>query len=225
MRYFKYDGPTPDLSELRKQYNRADRPLCWVSILRKLGTVVFFLVFIGSFAGIIYLIHLIMPQEEGIFGLILSMLGWICWVSLALPISAIIGCLAAAPLWNVGVKQEKQIQREALQKACDHLRPFYGFREPCLVTKCYRSSDAKWNRHDVCIYIVEDELRITANLQYGFFHPEKDLGCYGLTLQEITMQNGHFRDVPAIELEADGVSFLLSCAARPFIEKQFLERR
>jgi hypothetical protein len=92
------------------------------------------------------------------------------------------------------------------------------------VTKCYCSSDKRFTRHDVCIYVVEDELRITANLHYGFFDPKRDLGCYCMAPQEICLSETRHEDRPAIELTVDGVSFALGIKAKSFVEKYVVVR-
>lgn len=92
------------------------------------------------------------------------------------------------------------------------------------MTKCYRSSDKRFDRHDVCLFVVGDELRITANLHYGFFDPKRDLGCYGLTRQEIRLADAQYKDRSAVELVADGVTFTLGSKARTFVEKNFQVR-
>ena len=113
------------------------------------------------------------------------------------------------------------MKKEIFSKACAHLRDFYGLREPYIITKCYDSSDSQFKNHDVCIFFVQDELRITADLKNGFLHGERDLGCYIFEQNEISLfkqQNGKHLSVL---LKADDTFFLLGYRAKSFIEKNF----
>jgi hypothetical protein len=47
------------------------------------------------------------------------------------------------------------------------------------------------------------------------------LGCYSFLRQDILLKDALFRDTPAVELQADGVSFILSRNAISFIKKHF----
>lgn len=224
MRYFKYDGPMVDIELLKKRHRelsedakKARRRANW---LHRLGTVVFVLVSLAVFAGLLFLILRFRPRSDGI---VWQILDWICGIVLtgvSVILSAIIGVLAAAPLWNRYGKSEKELTRKLLHDAGEYLREFYGFREPYLVTKCYQSSDSRFSRHDVCIYVVEEELRLTANLHYGFFDPKRDLGCYALTREEICLSDTQHKDRPALELRCGELTFLLGQKARTFITKQ-----
>ena len=139
-------------------------------------------------------------------------------------LAAIAAAVAASPLWGKRQNTEKALLREALSVACTELKAFYQFQKPFLVTKCYRSSDRRFDRHDVCMFVVGDELRITANLHYGFFDPKRDLGCYCLSRREITLSDTQHKDRSAVELQADGVSFLLATQAAAYIKKMFLKQ-
>lgn len=114
------------------------------------------------------------------------------------------------------------ISRNALSKACAHLREYYGIKEPCIVTKCYESSDIRFTNHDVCIFFVDDELRITANIKYGFFHGKKDLGCYSFNADEIVLKKIQGENFLIAELKCGEVVFRMGYRAKSFIEKKFL---
>lgn len=132
--------------------------------------------------------------------------------------------LAALPFWAKKWTRREEIIKEHLHKACATLREYYDFREPFLVTKCYSCTDRKFDRHDVCLFVVEDELRITANLHNGFLHPDRVLGCYGLTRQEIALSPAMHKEHKALQLEADGVTFLLGTRAQKFINTNFFNK-
>lgn len=226
MRYLKYDGEIPNIENLQKKgaelsgtVNRHRRRAKWLGTL---GTVVFWVLFGILGAGQVFLINLIFPDEEGVVWVIVDFVAKGILYGFAFILAAILGAVAAAPLWGKRQKTEKTLLREVLSDACAELRMFYQFQEPFLVTKCYRSSDRRFDRHDVCMFAVGDELRITANLHYGFFDPKRDLGCYCLTRDEIVLSDTQYKDRPAVELQAEGVSFVLAAQAAAYIKKMFL---
>ena len=67
--------------------------------------------------------------------------------------------------------------------------------------------------HDVCIFIAEDELRLTTDLVRGFLHGERDLGCYAFKQSEITLSKQKNGNHLVAELRADNVVFLLGYRA------------
>lgn len=226
MRYFKYDGEIPNIESLRKKgrelsgaMNRHRRR---GKYLGTLGTVVFWVLFGLLGAGQVFLINLIFPEEEGVIGVVVGFVAKGILYGFAFILAAILGAVAAAPLWGKREHAEKALLREALSDACAQLREFYGLQEPFLATKCYRCDDRRFDRHDVCMFVVDNELRITANLHYGFFHPKRDLGCYGLTRQEISLADTQYKDRAAVELRAEGIGFVLAPQARAFIQRYFL---
>ena len=228
MRYFQYDGEIPSIEVLRKKgmklsaaMNRNRRR---AGLLGALGTVVFWVLFLVLGGAQIFLINWIMPGEEGIVWVIVDFVGKGILYGFAFILAAIAAAVAASPLWGKRQNTEKALLREALSVACTELKAFYQFQKPFLGTKCYRSSDRRFDRHDVCMFVVGDELRITANLHYGFFDPKRDLGCYCLSRREITLSDTQHKDRSAVELQADGVSFLLATQAAAYIKKMFLKQ-
>lgn len=228
MRYFKFDGAWPDIQLLKdqsailatiqqKQRRREKR-------LGRIGCVVSSLISIGTFIGFLRLIQLLAPSEASTLVIILYGLLGLLGIGVSLFVAPLIGALAAIPFWRSNRKQETYQRQEFYNRACGMLREYYEFREPFLVTKCYASSDRKFDRHDVCLFIADGELRITANLHYGFFDPKRDLGCYGLTRQEIRLQDTEHKDRPAVQLQAEDLTFTLGCRAKAFIENDFLGR-
>lgn len=222
MRYFRYDGPTADVSDLKQHYaglsakeQARRRRFLW---LHRLGTVVFWLLFLASFFGFVLLIRKIKPVSDSVLDAILHTILSVCLGFFALIFSAALGALAAAPLWGKKADCEKALRRKLLSQACGELRQFYGFQEPFLVTKCYRASDRRFNRHDVCLFLVDGKLRLTVNLHYGFFDLRRDLGCYEFDFSEIELLPGRYKEREAVELRFGEITFLLGQQARSFIE-------
>ena len=222
MRYFRYDGPAANVSDLKQHYaglsakeQARRRRFLW---LHRLGTVVFWLVFLAAFIGFALLIRKIDPVSDSVLDAILHPILLIGLGFVALILSAVLGALAAAPLWGKKADSEKALRRKLLSQACGDLRQFYGFQEPFLVTKCYRASDRRFDRHDVCLFLVDGKLRLTVNLHYGFFDLRRDLGCYEFDFSEIELLPGRYKEREAVELRFGEITFLLGQQARSFIE-------
>ena len=88
----------------------------------------------------------------------------------------------------------------------------------------FNSTDKKFANHDVCIFVVGDELRITTNLVQGFLHGERDLGCYAFKKEEITLSKHNDGNHLIAELKANKIVFLLGYRAKGFINKFFLQK-
>lgn len=225
MRYFKYSDPWPEIENEKERYNRMQHDMARITRRRnKLGNVVFWFVFVLCTVVSIWHWCIILDFGEGVLELFICAIDFVPIVFMSIILSAILGVIVASLFWDAKGQACRMKLQQIMQRTTEHLRSFYQLNEPCVVTKCYRCSDRKWDRHDICLFIVADELCITTNLKHGFFHPYKDLGCYCLSRQEITWKDGQFRELPALELEADGVSFLISRNAisiiRSFIEAE-----
>ena len=218
MRYFKYGGPGPELEKEKVCYKQFLQNMNRLSVRRhKTGNIVFWTIFLLCAVGLIYLWFSILPFDDSLGDMILCIIVCMFCIPLSLFASAILEAIVASIFWNSGKEVYRMKLQQIMQDATEHLRVFYQFCEPCLITKCYQCSDPKWNRHDVCLFVVDDELRITTNLKNGFFHPDKDLGCYCFSKEEISLTDGQFRDIQAIELAAECISFLLSRNAISYI--------
>lgn len=138
------------------------------------------------------------------------------------------GVLTAAltmPLWKkVDSFHIPSMKKAIFSKACTHLRDYYQLQEPYIITKCFDATDKKFRNHDVCIFIVEDEIRITADLVHGFLHGERDLGCYAFKLNEISLAKQQRGNHLVAELRADSNIFLLGYRARGFINQNFIAK-
>ena len=225
MRYFKYKGSqTTEKVALREQYKvltkeekrlvRKDR------FLNTLGNVVFYTIFIVSFGCCFWGLKQI-PVPEKLFEIIMCHIGKFILGAVALFLCIIISAFVALPIFSNN-EGKQLIYQKFLAKACEHLREYYGLQEPCIVTKCYDASDKKFKNHDVCIFVVGDELRITTNLKHGFFYEERDLGCHAFLRDEITLTKIEGEKFLMAELRAGETTFLLGYRAKGFIEKNFL---
>ena len=225
MRYFKYKGlQTTEketqkalLAELTKEEKRLIRK---DKLLGTLGSIVFFTVFLGGFACCVWGLKQI-PFPERLFEVIMRHIANFILGAVGFVLCLIIGALVSMPICSKNIGQ-RLIHQKYLAKACEHLREFYGLQEPCIVTKCYDASDKKFKNHDVCIFVVGDELRITTNLKNGFFQEEKDLGCHAFLRDEVTINKIEGEKFLMAELRAGETTFLLGYRAKGFIEKNFL---
>ena len=231
MRYFRYENINKtETKALKGQYaeltKEEKRLACKEKILDTVAVILFFIICAGCFIGCLFLLKKI-PISQNAFVAVLETLGIIFLGFAALIFSILLGSIGASPIWDRTAKSYKKrrskMSQIVLSNACAHLREYYELQEPCIVTKCYESSDKKFKNHDVCIFVVDDELRITVNLKNGFFHGEKDLGCYAFGLEEISLSTKQSEKFTiAAELRADQTVFLLGYRAKAFIEKHFI---
>lgn len=226
MRYFKCKKTNvPENAALREQYKKLaeDEKKSYrkEKVLNALAIIVLISVAGICFVGCGIAIGQI-PKPENWLLVIFFAVGEGILFFIALTVSVIIGMLASAPIFNKLSTDRRVIEKDILSKACAYLREYYELQEPCIVTKCYHSSDEKFINHDVCIFVVGDELRITVNLKHGFFHSENDLGCYAFKVDEISVAKQEGEKFLIAELKADDTVFLLGYRAKSFIEKNFI---
>ncbi len=105
------------------------------------------------------------------------------------------------------------------KRACKHLRRFYGVCEPHLITKCYHADDKALIGRDLCLFFTDGALRITADLNYGFLNLEKDLGCYVIPCDEISVSKISYMHHDAAECHAEGHTFILGIRAEKYINE------
>ncbi len=226
MRYFKYyDTSKTEKAALKKQYAELTKEEQRIARKEKtqriIGISVFAIVAAVCFVASL-LVILEIPEPKNLFLNILINIGKSLITLIAVIISLIIGALAASPIFKIADSKHKTMKKQILSEACLHLREYYKLGEPCIVTKCYESSDKKFTNHDVCIFVVEDELRITVNLLHGFFNGENDLGCYVFKRDEISVTKKQGEKLLIAELKAGDMVFLLGYRAKRFIENNFI---
>ncbi len=220
MRYFKCDTikteereiiiePIPLSSEEKKRARQS-------KFLGFSSSVVFFIVS-GLFllGGIFMIIQIPIPHSTL---LKISVIGLkLIFVIVVFIVSLLLGALASSPLSSMSQKKSVIPKNTVYDKTILYLQGYYGYNEPCIVTKCYESSDKAFKNRDVCIFFTDNDLRITADLKHGFSKRERDLGCYAFKPDEISTAyiQGEFL---ITELKTEGVSFRLGRRAKKFIE-------
>ncbi|MBQ9716023.1 MAG: hypothetical protein IJV77_06415 [Clostridia bacterium] len=227
MRYFKYKNTNKNNNNAWKEH--------WASLTkdekrmvkkekywRRFSSVVTFILFISFVIAINCLLKTIPRPAVGwqeVFVVAGTVIAWF----VLLAISGFFTYWITYPLWKkVGSFNIPLMKKEIFSKACAHLRDFYGLREPYIITKCYDSSDSQFKNHDVCIFVVEDELCITTDLINGFLYGDRDLGCYALKKEEIVLSKKRNANLLIAEVTSKEISFLLGYRAKSFIEKNFL---
>lgn len=226
MRYFKYKNENKNIQNaLKEQYlsltKDEKRTVRQEKSWRTFSTIVSFgLIFILIGLGV-YLLLLI-PKPSAIGWQIAYYIGMVPLGLVMLVICSGLTYVITLPLWNKVKKYNLPvIKKEILAKSCVHLRKYYQLNEPYILTKCYKSSDERFTNHDVCIFVVGDELRITTDLINGFLHGDRDLGCYAFVKEEICISKKCQDNLLIAELSTKDVTFLLGYRAKSFIEKIF----
>lgn len=227
MRYFKCDTVgledrkiiTQDvpLTESEKKSNRQGK------LLNGIAIVLFLLLFLSAFIGLMFLIAFSLPPTQAPIFIILETLVFIVAGVVTFVGSILLASCVCSPISRLA--QKKLVLQKLLcyDRALIAWRAYYGWAEPCIVTKCYDSSDRKFKNRDVCIFLFHDELRIAADLKHGFSVRERDLGCYAFQIGEVSLSQTQERGLWITRLESEGVFFDLGRRAKGFIEKRFIE--
>ena len=228
MRYFKYKNTNKNINNaLKEQYKTLTedekRTFRKEKRWRKFSTIVSLIIYISCIVAGIFLLKSI-PLPSAWFLEILVIVGEVIIGFIILIASGVLTVALTMPLWKkVESFHIPSIKKEIFSKACKHLRDYYQLQEPYLITKCFDSTDKKFENHDVCIFVVGDELRITTDLVRGFLHGERDLGCYAFKKEEITLSKQNVGNHLIAELKANNIVFLLGYRAKGFIDKSFLQ--
>lgn len=227
MRYFRYkDASRTQSNALKEQYKTLtqDEKRIFRSKKRwnRFGAFVACSVFAIYLAvGIVLLSTVSLPEVW--FLRLLAFIGKAIAGLILVIASGVLAAGLASPLWKKAESYHiPSIKKGILSKACRHLRDYYGLQEPYIVTKCFSATDRNFQGHDVCIFVADDELRLTADLVRGFLDGSKDLGCYAFNREEITLTKQQYGNHPIAELKADNAVFLLGYRAKSFIDKNFL---
>ena len=228
LRYYKYKNTDKNINNaLKEQYKTLTedekrtfrREKRW----RKFSTIVSLVIYISLVVTGIFLLKSI-PLPSAWFLEILVIVGEVIIGFILLIASGVLTVALTMPLWKkVESFHIPSIKKDIFSKACKHLRDYYQLQEPYLITKCFDSTDKKFENHDVCIFVVGDELRITTDLVRGFLHGERDLGCYAFKKEEITLSKQNVGNHLIAELKTNNIVFLLGYRAKGFIDKSFLQ--
>lgn len=227
MRYFRYKNTNKNRNNaLKEQYETLtkDEKRTFRKEKRwtRFGLIASLAIYCACSAVGVYLLKLI-PIPNGWFLETLVILGKVIvgfiWFIL---VSGLLTYGLTVPIWKkVASFHIPLMRKEIFSKACAHLREYYKLQEPYIVTKCFDATNPHFKNHDVCIFVVGDELRITTDLIRGFLHGERDLGCYAFTRDEIALSKQQNGNQLTAELRAEDTVFLLGYRAKSFIEKNF----
>ena len=227
MRYFKYANTDKNLNNALKEQYKAltkdeKRTFRKQKAWERTGIVCSLAVLIFCMVVGICLITLI-PQPEWWLWYTLTAIGKVLIGFAVLIISGFVTYGLTSPLWKKAASFDiPAMKKEIFSKACEHLRCYYKLQAPCIVTKCFAATDKCFQNHDVCIYVVGDELCMTADLMQGFLRGERDLGCYAFKKEEIVLSKKRDGEQLRVELKAGETAFLLGYRAKGFIEKNFI---
>lgn len=223
MRYFRYANTDKNLNNaLKAQYKALDddekrivrRQKRWRRFSMAVSVILFSVI---TTAGV-YLLRSIPRPDSWFWQLITGIAKGGAGLIMAVG-ACVLTAHLTGPLWKkVESFHPPAMKREILSHACGHLRAYYGLREPYLVTKCFDATDPKFRNHDVCLFVVGRELRITTDLIRGFLHGERDLGCYAFRKEEISLTKRRRGNQLMLELKADQTVFMLGYRAKGFIE-------
>ena len=229
MRYFKYKHTNKNMNNaLKEQYKTLTeneqrtfrKEKCW----RTFSTIVSLIIYFSVMIAGIFLLRAI-PSPQACFWKVLAAIAKAVLAFALIIAGGLISAALTMPLWKKAQSfRIPSMKKEIFSKACGHLRDYYELREPYIVTKCFDATDRKFQDHDVCLFVVGDELRITADLVRGFLHGERDLGCHAFKQEEITLSKQRNGNRLIAELRADHTVFLLGYRAKGFVEKNFLEK-
>ena len=229
MRYYKYKNTDKNINNaLKEQYKTLTedekrtfrREKRW----RKFSKIIFLVIYISIVVSGIFLLKSI-PLPSAWPLKILVIVGEMIIGFILLIASGVLTVALTMPLWKkVESFHIPSIKKEIFSKACTHLRDYYQLQEPYIVTKCFDATDKKFVNHDVCIFVVGDELRITTDLVRGFLHGERDLGCYAFKKEEITLTKQDNGNHLIVALKANNTVFLLGFRVKGFIDKNFLTK-
>ena len=227
MRYFKYKNTDKnEKNAFKEQYKtltvEEKRIFRKKRMLEKCGCLVMALIFCLTVALGSFLINLI-PTPTQVVWKILWIIGKVLLCLALLVLSVVFSAILSMPVW---IKSDSldvpKMKKEIFSKASAHLRDYYGFNEPYIITKCFDSTDKKFIDCDVCIFVCNNELRITKDIVHGFLHGEKDLGCYAFKADEITLSKQIDEACLRCELSTKDLTFLLGYRAKKYIEENFI---
>ena len=229
MRYFRYKNTNKNINNaLAEQYKTLTedekRTFRKENRWRIFSTIVTLIIYTSCLVAGIFLLKLI-PLPGAWFWKTLVIVGEVIVGFVLLIACGVLTVALTMPLWKkVESFHIPSMKKAIFSKACKHLRDYYQLQETYIITKCFDATDKKFRNHDVCIFIVEDELRITTDLVHGFLHGDRDLGCYAFKLNEITLTKQQSGNHLVAELKANNTVFRLGYRAKGFIDKESIAK-
>lgn len=230
MRYFKYKNTNKNVNNaLKAQYKSLTedekRTFRKEKRWRKFSTIVSLIIYFLFITVGIYLLKSIPQPSDFLLALFVIIVKVVIGFILVI-VGGVITVGLTTPLWKKAESLRiPSIKKEIFSKACRHLRDYYELQEPYIITKCFDATDKKFQNHDVCIFVVRDELRLTTDLVRGFLYGERDLGCYVFKRDEIILSKQQDEKHLIAELKAEDTIFLLGYPAKAFIEKNFIAKQ
>ncbi len=115
------------------------------------------------------------------------------------------------------VRYEKPytLEEKARVKFFAPLRAYYGIRDEYITTKCYHSTEERFNKKDVLLYWYGDELRITVDL----FHFANDVGCCVIPKNAFTFLNIKENGLICTVIKSNDFEMTLGHRAGTFLKK------
>lgn len=228
MRYLQYKTSKRVLFHINKAYYQGlptekKRTFRKNKFWKILSTVVVYLVLITCLTLGGTVIKSIPTMGSTLWKILLMIAKVLLWC-LLLVLSMVITAVVASPILKKGEAYcDPAMNTEMRSLLRCKQRKYYGMTEPYLVTKCFDCTDNRFINHDVCIFVANDELCISADLVSR--HASKDLGCYCFRKDEIVLTRLQDENRFVLELKAvngkEEVVFRLGYRAKSFIEKNF----
>jgi len=229
VRYFKYKNTQNNMNNsLKEQYmtliKDEKRTVRKGKIWRRCSSIIFMILFFSFMLAFSCLLKIIPHPHNNLLNVLVT-IGKVFAGLVLLIVSGFLTYGITYPLWKKARSFNIPLmKKEIFSKVCAHLRDYYGLQEPYVVTKCYGATDENFKNHDVCIFVVNDELRITTDLIRGFIHGHRDLGCYAFKRDEIVISKKRENNIMIAELKVKDTFFLLGYRAKRFVENSFLSR-
>jgi hypothetical protein len=186
-------------------------------LLSKLLIVAGYIVSISLLVILFSLIRLIPTPEKVLFGILYV----IAFVALGLLI-IVISSLIFIPISKLLDKLNYNIptyNREHIASACSDIRKYYGLDNDYLLTKCFKSTNNNFNNHDICIFRVYNEIRITNDIVRGYLKTTSNLGCYSVKFDELEVYKDDYNNKRVTVLKFGNEEFVIGIKAYSYITK------
>lgn len=221
MKYLKYKKMNEVMRLTKKEYiascskdeqRKIKRRIFWTKNIRFVGMLIFFSVF---FIFLYFITRI--PQPKNTFLSILF--GITCFFFVLLDI--LVCCFVIGLPFGYMVDKISysfpNLTKEYRAILSNDMKKFYGLNDTYLITKCFFSTDKKFNNHDICIFKVGNEIRITTNIVYGFLHNHCELGCYSISFDELKLYKDDYNNKRVAVLKFGKEKFVIGIKAYAYI--------